>query len=247
MQKIRRLTSDLSKEMIVSKRIAVLHTSFVFVSVQPVINNLIAELIPGAEVIHFVDSDVLATVVHEGGISKSSEARMMHLAQAAEAAGSDIIFSACSSLGPALDVAVRVLRTPVVKIDDAMTSSAALEGKQIGVLATLPTALGPTSDLIQKKADDAGRHIALEQRACDGAFDALVQGDRDEHDRKVIEQAMELAQRVDLIVLAQASMSRLAASIEEKTQVRILSSPRMGVEYLAQRVAGLAERIKESR
>ena len=31
-----------------SQKIAVLHTSFVFVSVEPVINELIAELLPGA-------------------------------------------------------------------------------------------------------------------------------------------------------------------------------------------------------
>src|SRR5690349_23990599 len=56
-------------------------------------SNLIEELIPDAEVIHFVDSDVLATVVREQGISTKSEERMTHLAQAAEAAGADIIFS----------------------------------------------------------------------------------------------------------------------------------------------------------
>lgn len=81
------------------KKIAILHTSFVFVSVEPMINDLIAELVPDAEVLHFVDSDVLATVVREQGISPNSEARMTHLAQAAESAGADIIFSACSSLG----------------------------------------------------------------------------------------------------------------------------------------------------
>ena len=130
-----------------SKKIAILHTSFVFVSVEPAINNLIEELIPDAEVIHFVDSDVLATVVREQGISPKSEERMTHLAQAAEAAGADIIFSACSSLGPALDVAARHVTTPVVKIDEAMAIRAAAEGTRIGVLATVPTTLGPTSDL----------------------------------------------------------------------------------------------------
>lgn len=71
-------------------KVAVLHTSFVFVTVEPVITDLITEL---------------ATVVRDQGISASSEARMVHLAQAAEAAGADVIFSACSSLGPTLDAA----------------------------------------------------------------------------------------------------------------------------------------------
>ncbi|WP_258074155.1 YegP family protein [Arthrobacter sp. Y81] len=55
-----------------SKKIAILHTSFVFVSVEPLINDLIAELTPDAEVIHFVDSDVLATAVPEQGISSNT-------------------------------------------------------------------------------------------------------------------------------------------------------------------------------
>jgi hypothetical protein len=67
-------------------KVAVLHTSFVFVTVEPVITDLIGELVPEAEILHFVDSDVLATVVREQGISAASEQRMVHLAQAAEAA-----------------------------------------------------------------------------------------------------------------------------------------------------------------
>ena len=224
-----------------STKIAILHTSFVFVSVEPVINNLIAELIPNAEVMHFVDSDVLATVVREQGISAQSEARMTHLAQAAEAAGADIIFSACSSLGPALDIAARNVGTPVVKVDEAMAILAASTGKRVGVLATVPTTLGPTSDLIQAKADELGNEITIEQKLCAGAFDVLMAGDRPAHDAMVIEQAMELAKTVDLVVLAQASMSRLVDVLAEKTGLAVLSSPRIGVEYLAQRVRELTK------
>ena len=224
-----------------STKIAILHTSFVFVSVEPVINNLIAELIPNAEVMHFVDSDVLATVVREQGISAQSEARMTHLAQAAEAAGADIIFSACSSLGPALDIAARNVGTPVVKVDEAMAILAASTGKRVGVLATVPTTLGPTSDLIQAKADELGNEITIEQKLCAGAFDVLMAGDRPGHDAMVIEQAMELAKTVDLVVLAQASMSRLVDVLAEKTGLAVLSSPRIGVEYLAQRVRELTK------
>jgi Asp/Glu/hydantoin racemase len=225
----------------VPQKIAVLHTSFVFVSVEPVINDLIAELLPDAEVMHFVDSDVLATVVREQGISENSELRMVHLAQAAEAAGADIIFSACSSLGPALDVAARNVHTPVVKIDEAMAILAASEGTRIGVLATVPTTLGPTSDLIQLKADELAREVQIEQRLCAGAFDVLMSGDRPQHDAMVVTQAIDLAKSVDTIVLAQASMGRLAVTLREKTGLPVLSSPRMGVEYLAQRVAELSK------
>jgi Asp/Glu/hydantoin racemase len=182
----------------------------------------------------------LATVVREQGISPQSEARMTHLAQAAEAAGADIIFSACSSLGPALDVAARNVHTPVVKIDEAMALQAARDGDRIGVLATVPTTLKPTSDLIQAAAEEIGRTITIEQRLCEGAFSVLMSGDRQRHDDMIIEQAADLAEKVDLIVLAQASMSRLAGTLQEKTGKPVLSSPRIGVDYLARRVAELA-------
>ena len=120
-----------------------------------------------------------------------------------------------------------------------MAMRAAREGTRIGVLATLPTTLGPTSDLIQAKADEIGRSIEIEQRLCEGAFSVLMSGDREKHDAIIIEQAMDLAEKVDMIVLAQASMNRLAGVLEEKTQMTVLSSPRIGVDYLARRVAQL--------
>jgi hypothetical protein len=104
----------------------------------------------------------------------------------------------------------------------------------------VPTTLGPTSDLIQTKADEIGRSITIEQRLCEGAFSVLMSGERGKHDAMIIEQAMELAENVDMIVLAQASMNRLAGTLQEKTQMTVLSSPRIGVDYLARRVAGLA-------
>lgn len=213
-------------------KVAVLHTSFVFVTVEPVITDLIGELIPDAELLHFVDSDVLATVVREQSISASSESRMVHLAQAAEAAGADIIFSACSSLGPTLDAARRAVHVPVVKIDEAMAITAAAYDR-IGVLATVPTTLGPTSDLIAARAQDVGRSPEITQRLCPGAFDTLMGGDRPGHDQMVSEQATDLAREVDVIVLAQASMQRLVGRLEQETGLTVLSSPRMGVELLA--------------
>lgn len=218
-------------------KVGVLHTSFVFVTVEPVITDLIGELVPDAEILHFVDSDVLATVVREQGISDKSEQRMVHLAQAAEAAGVDVIFSACSSLGPTLDAAQLAVSVPVVKIDEAMAIEAAGYDR-IGVLATVPTTLGPTSDLILVKATERDLAPEITRRLCEGAFDVLMDGDRPAHDAMVVSQAAELATQVDVIVLAQASMQRLKDRLQEETGLPVLSSPRMGVELLAETVRG---------
>jgi Asp/Glu/hydantoin racemase len=215
------------------RTVGVLHTSFVFVTVEPVFRDLFAELLPDVKVVDFVDSDVLAAVRRVGRVTAPAVRRMCHLAQAAEAAGVDVIFSACSSLGPALDVARKLVEVPVVKVDDAMAEQAVELAAAIGVLATVPTTLGPTADLVLEKAARAGRPVTVQPRLCEGAFDILMSGRRDEHDAMVLAAARELATEVELIVLAQASMGRLSPSLAEATGIPVLSSPRLGVEQLA--------------
>lgn len=212
------------------KRMAMLHTSFVFTSVEPVFKDLFQELIPDVEVIDFVDSHILADVRRVGKVQPSHIQRMCHMAQAAEAAGADLIFSACSSLGPSMDIARPLVNVPIVKIDDAMTQRAVELGSTIGVMATVPTTLQPTVDLIQHWAEVACKPVEVKQHLCEGAFDILMSGERERHDQMVLEGALQLAPLVDLIVLAQASMSRLAPMLSERTGKKVLSSPRLAAE-----------------
>lgn len=221
-------------------KIAVLHTSFVFVNVELRVQQLLDELLPDDEIIHFVDSDVLATVVREGGISTDSEQRMVLLAEAAERAGADVIFSACSSLGPTLDAARQAVDVPIVKIDDAMARQAAATATRIGVLATVPTTLGPTADLIRAHATELGRDVRVSQHLCEGAFQTLMDGDQATHDDMVLAGAHQLAKDVEIIVLAQASMSRLQPVLEEAAGIAILSSPNLGISMLADVARGTA-------
>jgi Asp/Glu/hydantoin racemase len=211
---------------------AVLHTSFVFINVEPVFRDLFKELIPDIEVIDFVDSHVLADVRKVGEVQTPHVRRMCHLAQAAEDAGVDLIFSACSSLGPSMDVARGLVNVPIIKIDDAMTQKAVEMGSVIGVMATLHTTLPPTVDLIQQWAAKAGKPVDAKQHLCEGAFEILMSGDRNRHDQMVLDGALQLAPQVDLIVLAQASMSRLAPMLSDKTGKTVLSSPRLAAEYV---------------
>jgi hypothetical protein len=69
---------------------------------------------------------------------------------------------------------------------------------------------------------------------CEGAFDALMSGDGSTHDRLVAQALEDLSGKVDVIVLAQASMGRVAKTLpEEKKRVPILSSPVTAMEFLA--------------
>lgn len=215
-----------------TQRIAVLHTSFVFINVEPVFRELFKEMIPDVQIVDLVDSDVLAAVNREGGINQGHVRRMVHLALAAEQANVDLIFSVCSSLGPTMDVARKLVRTPIIKIDDAMTQKAVELASSIGVMATVPTTLQPTIDLIRESADRARKDVVVKKHLCDGAFNILMSGDRERHDQIVLEGARKLAPEVEIIVLAQASMSRLAPLLSREIGKEVLSSPRLAVSYV---------------
>lgn len=215
-----------------AKRLAVLHTSLVFISVETMISDLFKELLPGVQIVHFVDSDLLATVMEAGQVTPASVRRMCYLAQAAEASGSDLMLSACSSLGPSIDVARQLVDVPIVKIDDAMALAAAKTASRIGVLATVPTTLEPTAALIREKAKELGKAPEVRPHLCVGAFEALMSGQRLRHDAMVLEGARALAPDVELIALAQASMTRLAPDLERATGLDVLSSPRLGIEQV---------------
>lgn len=225
------------------QKVAVLHTSFVFLNVESSVTDLLEEVLPEAEVVHFVDSDVLATVMREKGISDRSTSRMVHLAQAAEDADADVIFSACSSLGPAMEVARQNVDTPIVRIDDGMARKAVESATRIGVLATVPTTLGPTVDLIEQKAAEKGKEIEVHRQLSEGAFEILMGGDKERHDEMVVESAKKLAPSVEILVLAQASMTRLAPRLKEETSLEVLTSPRLGVEYVRQVLQSHSEAV----
>lgn len=214
------------------RKLAVLHTSFVFVNVETLINDLFREMLPDVEVVHFVDSSMLADVMKAGHVTDSAVRRMCHLARAAEDAGADLILSSCSSLGPATDVARRFCDTPIVKIDDAMAERAVQTAQRIGVLATVPTTLGPTVALIEEKAAAVAKPVTVRPRLAEGAFATLMSGHRDQHDGMVTSAAEALASDVDVLVLAQASMTRLAPALAERTGRPVLSSPRLCIEAI---------------
>jgi len=224
------------------KTLACIHTSMVFINVETMMNEIFKEVMPNTRRINIVDDSLLADVMATGHISPVVIKRMCKYVEAAEETGADAVLSLCSSLGPTMDVARQLVSIPVIKIDDAMTEEAAKRANRIGVMATVPTTLGPTVDLIRSKARAMNKQPQIEPALVDGAFKILMNGDRDLHDRMVSEAARKLAKEVDLIVLAQASMTRLVPNLSDATGLSVLSSPRLAIEYTKRLLDALPER-----
>jgi Asp/Glu/hydantoin racemase len=195
---------------------------------------------PDVEVFNIVDESLLKNTIAEQKLTPTTYRRLAGYLESAEAAGADAILVTCSSIGPAVDAARPLVNVPVLRIDQAMADEAVRMGTRIGVIATLSTTLAPTAALIQASATAQGKAIELVTHLCTGAFDAVISGDTATHDRLVTAGLKEMMDKVDLIVLAQATMARVVDTLPAaEKRVPILSSPRLGVAAAKAMMAAL--------
>lgn len=212
------------------KKLGLVHTSATLV---PVFGQLCKEKLPDVEVFNIADDSLVRGIITAGSLTAQISRRVASYLESAELAGADYIMVTCSSIGPAVESAAKLIDVPVLRVDQPMADKAVQTGKRIGVIATLATTLEPTADLIQRRAQAAGKQIELTSQLCDGAFDALMSGDAATHDAIVSSVLKELSTTVDVIVLAQASMARVVDTLPpQERRVPILASPALAVDYL---------------
>ena len=218
-----------------SKTIFIIHTSSVSVSD---LSSLFAEMEPGGVVRHIIDDSLLPEVLANGGVTPGVTRRLCQYAVQAESAGATLIFNQCSSVGEVADIAAKMLKVPLVKVDERMAETACRTGSRIGVVATLPTTMGPTVRLIRRMAEKLGKSVTVTEELSRGAFEKLIARDSKAHNEMVIASIRTLAQQVDVVVCAQGSMLALKPDLGE-TRVPVLMSPPLGVEHAVEVLAKL--------
>jgi Asp/Glu/hydantoin racemase len=198
--------------------------------------DLSKELLPeDIEVIHIADELLLKLILNQGGVSPAIYRRVAEHAIDAELAGAVALQCTCSSISPCVDTVRSLVGIPVLKIDEPMVDEALRLGNRVAVVATAITTLKPTTDLVQTRAADLGFSAQVEPVLCEGAYAALLAGDLPTHDAIVHKVILSLMDRNDVIILAQASMARVAEGLsQEEARVPILSSPRLAVKRLAE-------------
>ena len=228
-----------------TRRLALIHT---VPSLVPVFGGLTRELAPDVSTTDLVDEALLEDAIAAGEVPAATAERLEGHVRRALDEGADAVLVTCSSMGGVVDD----LRTrhgwPLLRVDEAMVDAALAAGSRIGVLATLSSTLRPTAELVRSRARELGSDdgsLEVVTRVVDGAFASLKAGDLDAHDDAVRAALRELIPQVDVIVLAQASMARVAGTLDpdEAAATPILSSPRLGVE----RAAELIDRLDADR
>jgi len=219
------------------KTLALIHTVGALI---PMFASLCDELMPDVKRFNIADEGLLRLVLDAGGLTPAAYRRLAENALCAHQAGADCILVTCSSISPCVDVAQKMVPIPVLKIDEPMADKAVALGARIGVLATAPTTLKPTSQLIAERSAAAGKKTQVQAVLCEGAYDLLMAGDLPAHDKIVTDCLRRLMASSDVIVLAQATMARIADALPEaEKRVPILSSPRLGVARVAEVIAKL--------
>ncbi|MCA9186206.1 MAG: aspartate/glutamate racemase family protein [Pirellulaceae bacterium] len=212
------------------KRLGLVHTSATLV---PVFQELCRAKLPNVDVFHISDDSVIKDVIVRQCVTPLTTRRLIDHVVSAEQAGADRILVTCSSIGRAVEMSESLVSVPVLRVDRPMADHAVATANRIGVIATLTTTLEPTSDLIQRRAQAIGKQVVVTAKVCEGAFDALMSGDAVAHDDAITQTLDEMANSVDCVVLAQASMARVVDAAGGRWSLPILTSPPLAIDHLA--------------
>ncbi|QKJ28877.1 Asp/Glu/hydantoin racemase [Mucilaginibacter mali] len=213
------------------KTLGLIHTSATLI---PVFQQLCKEYLPGVNTFNIVDDSLVRNIRERGEVTPVIYKRVADYVDSAIDSGANYVLVTCSSIGAAIEAAATKASVPVLRVDQPMADLAVQTGMRIGVIATLSTTLEPTSDLVKRSAEAAGKYIELTAKLCDGAFEALMSGDAATHDQIVGDALRELGKQVDVILLAQASMARVVDILsDEDKRVPIVASPPNAIKYIA--------------
>ena len=179
------------------QKLVLVHT---VASLVDLFEGLCKEILTDVKITHVADQLLLTAVLERGGLSPTICRRVAeHVIAAEVVGGASAVLCTCSSISPCVDVAQPLVSIPVLKVDEAMVDRGVESGDEIGVIATVPTTLGPTTDLVRARAAVAGKKVGVKSVLCEGAFDTLLAGDPKAHDRIVLDHLRRLMTEVDVI------------------------------------------------
>jgi Asp/Glu/hydantoin racemase len=197
--------------------------------------QLCEEILPDVDYFSISDEGVLQMVMQAGQVTPAIHRRVADDVVCAEEAGADVVLVTCSSISPCVGVAEKMVAVPALRIDQAMVEKAISIGKTVGVVATASTTLKPTSNLVEERSRAARKDAQVRTVLCEGAHEAMLAGEDEQHDVIVRRYLYDMMEICDVVILAQASMARVADQIPEaEREVPILSSPRLAMEKVRQ-------------
>lgn len=218
------------------RRVAFIHTSPA--AVGPLM-QFYTEAAPELEITNLLDDGLLRLLA--AGSHEVARARLAEMIGAARATyGAELAMITCSSVPKEMAESLAGdFPLPVLKIDYPMARQAVRAGRRIGVAATFPPTLVPTSKLLSEAAEEAGAEIEIVQQVTPEAYTALLANDTATHDELLLEAVGELEKKgVAAVVLAQVSMARVLPRLDGRASVPVLSSLHTSLGAIRESLAG---------
>jgi hypothetical protein len=202
-----------------STRIALIHATPV--AMQPVMDAF-AHGWPEVETVNLLDDALSRDLARTGALDETMLKRFEALGAYAMKIGAGAMLFTCSAFGDAIETVANNVSIPVLKPNEAMFEEA---------LTTFqPSAPSMEKEFIEM-AERQGSRVQCDTIWVPEAMQALASGDVSTHDRLIAEAAPQLA-HCDLIMLAQCSMARAQAAVQQVVDPPVLTSPASAVAKL---------------
>jgi aspartate/glutamate racemase len=189
------------------------------------IEPFIEQYIPEVSVMHLCDDTIQRDNISAGVgvIPKRNYFKFAQYAHNLEEAEADMILLACSTFNYAAELGRPMIDIPIMQIDRPMMELAVRQGTRVGMLATLATTVPSSERLLRIVAAEQKKPVEITTVLREEAFRAIQKGDAATHNAMLLEEIDKLSGKVDVIVMAQLSMSALAPQLNN-TRVPVYNS-----------------------
>ncbi|MEK9832382.1 MAG: aspartate/glutamate racemase family protein, partial [Rhodospirillaceae bacterium] len=155
-------------------------------------------------------------------------ARIAALLRYTQDCGVDGIIFCGSVFGRLVEAGREVLDVPVLTSYEGMIEAAFANGPRMGLLATTQGTIDCLSGDIERYAAAQGLDYTVTDKVAEGAFQTLLDGDRDGHD-DIIVAAAEALTDCDSLLLGQFSMGLVPSKIAPVAGRPVLTAPHTAV------------------
>lgn len=183
---------------------------------------------PDVRLVHFVDGGLpgMSAAEHRPRVIE----RLRTLARFARESGADAILLTCTAFGRLSQDVQHAVDCPVLSVLELVVDEVASRRGTVGIIGTHQGTLTTAARMLRERVESEQMELRILTRHCPGAFEAMLRGDLETHDRIVRDGLCALASKVDLIVAPQPSLERaLWRSSNVAGGIPVLTSPTVTV------------------
>lgn len=183
------------------------------------------------QIINMLDTFFAINSNELGYFSQKNVERLYLMLKSAELSGADIIVVICSTLSPHVQKMAFMFPVPIVVIDGRLGEAALKHGSEFTILASAPSAVEPTRNVIMQAAKTFGKEVNIESHSDIRALHAMMSDDMKKHD-SIILNLLNSVGHADALILAQGSMEHLGSEISKKTGLPVVSAPSLCIQEI---------------